>query len=138
MIMSDEKRKKPKFNVPNASAKVRVKGRWRKPRGTHNKKRMGKSYMGASPTTGYRNPKSVRGLTGGAKVVLIRCMNDLEGLEKDIVLRISGRIGRKKREEIDKKAESLGLRIINPKKPLENNEGKEGTAKAAPKKGENL
>ncbi len=116
--MTDNKRKKPKFNVPNASAKVRVKKRWRKPRGTHNKKRMGKAFMGASPNVGYRNPKTTRGLTGGKNVVLICNMNQLEDLDKETVLRISGSIGRKKREEIDKKAKSLGLRIINPKRPL--------------------
>ena len=36
-----KKKNKPTFNVLNYGVKVRVKSRWRKPRGTHNKKRMG-------------------------------------------------------------------------------------------------
>ncbi|HID72386.1 TPA: 50S ribosomal protein L32e [Candidatus Micrarchaeota archaeon] len=113
------KKKKPTFNVMNLGFKKRVKSRWRKPRGTHNKKRMGKEFTGASPNIGYRNPASVRGLgKGGLPEMLVSNVAELEGA-KDVVLRISSKVGKRKRMEIQKKAETMGLRVLNVRKGTE-------------------
>ncbi|MFN7990547.1 MAG: eL32 family ribosomal protein [Candidatus Micrarchaeia archaeon] len=108
-----EKKKKPRFNVPNLGFFKSVKARWRKPRGTHNKKRMKAKFMGASPRIGYRNAGQIRGLhSSGSKEVLINNVKELEGL-KDVVLRIAAGVGERKRKMIAEKAKSLKLRIVN-------------------------
>ncbi len=108
-----QKKNKPKFNVPNLGFFGSVKARWRKPRGTHNKKRMKFKFMGASPRIGYRNPVQMRGVhPSGLKEVLVNNLKDLEGL-KDVVLRVASGVGGKKRAQIAEKAKALRLRIVN-------------------------
>jgi large subunit ribosomal protein L32e len=111
--MEVKRKNKPKFNVPNLGFFKSVKARWRKPRGTHNKKRMKASFMGASPKIGYRNPPEIRGLhPSGMKEVLVNSVKEIEGL-KDVVVRIAASVGGKKRAIIEEKAKALHIRIIN-------------------------
>lgn len=111
-----KKKKKPKFNVLNAGFRKKVKHRWRKPRGTHNKKRMKMEFAGAHPTVGYRNPVDVRGLRpDGFMEVLVHTPGELDGL-KDIAVRISSKVGKRKRQKIIIKAGSLGLKVVNLRK----------------------
>jgi large subunit ribosomal protein L32e len=115
MVMK-KKKKKPKFNVLNLGFHKRVKARWRKPRGTHNKKRMKKKWAGALPNIGYRNPKAIRDLhPNGHKEVRVHNVAGLEGL-KDVLVRIAAAVGARKREEIEKKAKAMKLKIANVKK----------------------
>ncbi|MDD5172098.1 MAG: eL32 family ribosomal protein [Candidatus ainarchaeum sp.] len=108
-----QKKKKPKFNVPNLGFFGSVKARWRKPRGTHNKKRIGFQWTGASPKVGYKNPESIRGLhSSGKREVLVNNTKELEGL-KDVLVRIAGGVGAKKRKVIAEKAKALNLRLLN-------------------------
>lgn len=110
MIM---KKKKPKFNVPNLGFFKSVKARWRKPRGTHNKKRMKFKWAGALPRIGYRNAASLRGMhPAGSKEVLVRNLGEFEGL-KDVLVRISGAVGARKRALMEAKAKSMNLKIVN-------------------------
>ena len=113
------KKKKPKFNVLNARggkrAKRKVKTRWRKPRGVDNKKRIRKASHGASPRVGYKNPASIRGLhPSGLKEVLVNNPAELEAA-KGHIARISGKVGKRKRAEIEKKAEELKIPLANRK-----------------------
>ncbi len=111
--MEVKRKNKPKFNVPNLGFFKSVKARWRKPRGTHNKKRMKASFMGASPKIGYRNPPSIRGLhPSGMKEVIVNNVKEIENL-KDVVVRIASSVGGKKRALIEEKAKALHLRIVN-------------------------
>lgn len=111
MIM--EKKKKPKFNVPNLGFFKSVKARWRKPRGTHNKKRMKAKFMGASPKIGYRNPATTRNMhRSGMKEVLVSNPKELEGL-KDVLVRVASQVGSLKRKLIAQKAKELNLRVLN-------------------------
>jgi len=108
-----QKKKKPKFNVPNLGFFKSVKKRWRKPRGTHNKKRMKFKWAGASPKIGYRNPEAMRGLhPSGRREVLINNMKELEGA-RDVLLRISAAVGARKRKLIEQKAKEMNLQIVN-------------------------
>ncbi len=110
-----DKKEKPKFNVLNYGHRKRVKSRWRKPRGTHNKKRMKMAWTGASPGIGYKNPDAIRGLRpDGTKEVLVHNMEGLEGLEK-VTVRIASKVGARKRKEIEEKAGSMKLKVANPK-----------------------
>lgn len=112
------KKKKPKFNVPNLGFFKSVKKRWRRPRGTHNKKRMKFKFMGASPRIGYRNQEQVRGLhPSGKREVLISNLAELEALgaakEKEIVVRVASGVGAKKRKALEEKAKTLKLVVLN-------------------------
>jgi len=112
-----EKKKKPSFNVPNLKFFKSVKSRWRKPRGTHNKKRMKAAFMGASPKIGYRNPEKVRGLhSSGKREVLVRNMSELEAMkEAGAVLRFAAALGTRKRKLMVERAKSLKLVVLNMK-----------------------
>ncbi len=127
-----DKKEKPKFNVLNYGHRKRVSSRWRKPRGTHNKKRMKMAWTGASPGIGYKNPDAVRGVRpDGTKEVLVHNMEMLEGLDK-VTIRIASKVGAKKRKEIEEKARTMKLKVANPKEKKK----KEKLQKKAEKKGE--
>ncbi len=113
-----KKKNKPAFNPLNLGFMKRVKDRWRKPRGTANKKRRKHRFAGALPKIGYRNPEKIRGLRyDGRAEVLIRNLNDLTMLKgrKDVVVRIAASIGGKKRELIKLQAKELGIELVNLK-----------------------
>jgi len=67
------------------------------------------------PGVGYRTPKKIRGLhPSGFKEVMVYNLKDMEGIDPEKeAIRIHGRIGRKKREEIVKKADEMGIRVLN-------------------------
>ncbi len=107
------KKEKPSFNVLNYGFMKRVKARWRKPRGTHNKKRLKKAWAGALPNIGYKNTEEVRGTHPcGLKEVRVFNASDLEGLS-DVAVRIASGVGKKKRAEIIAKAKERGLVVLN-------------------------
>lgn len=90
-----------------------VKSRWRKPRGTHNKKRMKFEWAGAMPRIGYRNPVELRGVhPSGKREVLVHNVAQLEGLS-GVVLRIASAVGAKKRKLMVEKAKAMNLVILN-------------------------
>ncbi|MBD3209846.1 50S ribosomal protein L32e [Candidatus Micrarchaeota archaeon] len=112
MIMV-EKKEKPKFNVLNLGFKIRVKDRWRKPRGTHNKKRLKMEWTGGRPSIGYKNAAQIRGLhPDGNPEVLVHNAAELEGLS-DVTVRIASPVGARKRKLIEEKAKSMKLRVTN-------------------------
>jgi ribosomal protein L32E len=130
------RKKKPKFNVPNLGFFKSVKARWRKPRGTHNKKRMKFKWAGALPCIGYRNPHEVRGMhPAGMREVLVHNVPELEGLA-GVVLRIASGVGARKRKMIEDKANAMNLRILNPKADGKAKEGEAKGGKAREGKGD--
>ncbi|MGP6207298.1 50S ribosomal protein L32e [Cuniculiplasma sp. SKW3] len=88
---------------------------WRKPRGKHSKLREHLSRRPPVVDAGYRGPTAVRGLhPSGFREVLVHNMKELEQLDKNIqACRIASTIGRKKRVQIEEKAEELGIRVLN-------------------------
>jgi len=121
--------KHPQFLPQIFGRKKRITHRWRKPRGIDSKKRVGKQYMGAVPKIGWRGEKSTRGLhPSGMREILVSSPPDLDGLV-NILIRISSSVGRRKREIIIKKAESLGLKVLN--KNTTRRKDKEEKAQAA-------
>ncbi len=112
------KRKKPNFNVPNSTKKVRVKSRWRKPRGIDNKKRIRVKEFGASPKVGYKRRLTERGNHPlGLKELLIHNLDQLvketEKLEGKVAIRIGGTVSKRNKEQIRTKAKELGFRTLN-------------------------
>jgi large subunit ribosomal protein L32e len=128
------KKKKPDFIIPNSKSIMRVPSRWRKPRGIDNKKRIRLAAHGKSPRIGYKNSSIVRFTHPcGNFEVIVHNPAQLEGL-KDVVIRISGPVGNKKRIAIVKRAGELKLRVLNPKVKLR--ESKPKTGANEPKGGE--
>ena len=107
----------PKFSIPNYGRQKRVKNRWRKPRGVDSKKRIHLAKMGASPEIGWRSPRVGRGLHPSGNVeIFIRNMNDLAKVgekQKNTVLRLAAKLGKRKRIMILAKAKELGVRVLN-------------------------
>ena len=109
-------RKRPKFRRQEWFRYKRLSDSWRKPKGKHSKMREHKGYRPPVVDSGYRNPKKVRGLhPSGFKEILVHNPGELDSVnpEREAV-RIAGRVGVRKRLEIEKKAEELGIRILNP------------------------
>ena len=116
--MASKKRTHPKFLRPNygRSSRKRIKSSWRRQRGIDNKKRAKIAYMGSSPSIGYGQPSDIHGFhPRGMPEKLVQSKIELQGV-KNTLIRIASGVGRKKREEIIKAAESAGLRVLNKAK----------------------
>lgn len=117
MVKKKEKKKKGKFNVPNYGKYKRVKNRWRKPRGIDNKKRIRRKEFGASPKVGYKKKSSERNTHPlGLKEIMIYNVKELAEKAKEMkghAVRISGKVSKRTKEAIRKKAKELGFRSLN-------------------------
>ncbi|MCL5238902.1 MAG: eL32 family ribosomal protein [Candidatus Marsarchaeota archaeon] len=113
-----EKKRHPKFRVPNYGAKSmkRVPARWRKQRGTDNKLRIEKSGYGATPKIGYKNPNALRfARPDGLRGVLVHNESELLALQKAegrIAIFAHG-LSSRKRVLLQKLADSNGIKIAN-------------------------
>src|SRR3989338_6351974 len=113
IMVSTKKKNKPKFNVMNYGFMKSVKARWRRPRGTDNKKRIRKAFTGAAPRIGYRNPIAMRGLHPlGKQELLVNNVAELSNAKEKLV-RIASSVGGKKRAQIISKAKEMGLIVLN-------------------------
>jgi large subunit ribosomal protein L32e len=115
------KHKKPKFRRQESWRYKRVPDHWRKPHGVDSKMRKKIKGWPVSPTTGYRSPKKTRGLhPSGFVETLVRSIEDLGGIDPELqAIRISRRVGNRKRVEILTLAEERGIHVLNPKTPRE-------------------
>ncbi len=109
------KRRKPKFRRQRGPAgKKGIKDAWRRPRGENSKQRKKWWGKGEHPGSGWRQPRSVRGLhPSGLPEVLVHNPSELDGLE-GVAIRIARTVGKRKRQLIIDRAKSLGLKVINP------------------------
>ena len=113
-----KKKKKPTFRGHFGKRSVRRKSKakwdkWRVPRGADFKL---KKEDGKAPSTGYRTSKALRYLhPSGYREVLIHNTKELEMLagRANVAARIASTVGRKKRGEIIKKADEIGIKILN-------------------------
>jgi large subunit ribosomal protein L32e len=121
-----KKKNKPNFNVPNLGFMTGIKSRWRKPRGTGNKKRRKCRWAGKSPRVGYKNAPAVRGMHPlGMPEILVYNPGQLKAVTGRVV-RIAGQVAARKALEIEKAARAAGLVVLNPRKvvPKEKKEPK--------------
>ncbi|MEM5829637.1 MAG: 50S ribosomal protein L32e [Candidatus Aenigmatarchaeota archaeon] len=109
-------RKKPEFKRWMSESLKRLKPSWRRPRGMHSKIRIRKKGKPKMPSIGYGAPKSLRFLhPSGFQEVLVSNLKDLEKVNPSKqAIRIAHTVGRKKRQEILKKAEELKIKVLNP------------------------
>lgn len=109
------KRKRPSFRRVESWRYKRVKDSWRRARGIDSKTRKKKKSGVKSPTVGYRGPKRVRGLhPSGYEEVRIFNLNDIKGLNnKKHAIKISAKLGAKKRIALIDYAQSRGFKVLN-------------------------
>lgn len=89
--------------------------KWRRPRGIHSKMRLKKRGKPKMPSIGMKKTESLRFRhPSGLKEKLVFNLKDLEDLKEGIAIRISSKVGKRKREEILKKAKQLNLKVLNP------------------------
>ncbi|MEM4598354.1 MAG: eL32 family ribosomal protein [Candidatus Diapherotrites archaeon] len=112
-----KKKRKPTFRGHFGKRSVRRKSKekwnkWRYPKGADFNF---EKADGKKPRSGYRTPKKIRGLhPSGLKEVLINNLKELEQIkDTNCVVRISGKVGLKKRAILIKKALEKKLKVIN-------------------------
>jgi len=108
-------KKRPSFRRVESWRYVRVKDSWRKARGIDSRTRI-KSKSGVkSPSVGYRGPKKVRGLhPSGYEEVRVVIIDDLKNLNnRKHAIKISTKLGVKKRMRLIDYAQSRGFKILN-------------------------
>lgn len=86
--------------------------KWRKPRGKHNKLRLKRAGHPLQPGIGYGTPKKNSGKVQGFIPILVHNTSYLE-IMKSGQIAILARVGAKKKLELIKKAEALGIPIAN-------------------------
>ena len=89
--------------------------KWRRPRGMHSKMRRHVQYRPNVVSIGYRGPKQVRGLhPSGFQEVMVFNADQLDSVDPKVqAVRIGSSVGFKKRQVIEKKADELGIRVLN-------------------------
>ena len=107
--------KRPNFRRQNWFRYKRLGQKWRRPRGIHSKMRRHFKYRIPVVQVGFRGPASVRGLhPSGFEEVLVYNPKNLENVDpKAQAIRISSKVGDKKREMIVQKADELKIRVLN-------------------------
>ncbi|MFZ1970854.1 MAG: eL32 family ribosomal protein [Candidatus Nanoarchaeia archaeon] len=95
---------------------------WRRPTGRDNKMREKRGGYPAVVSIGYRKEKELRGKINDKEVIMVNNLKDLQKI-KNKEMAIIGKIGKKKRLEIAKKAKEGNILIhnLNVNKFLKNN-----------------
>lgn len=110
------KSKKPEFIRMNSWAKPSIKkSSWRRPKGLDNKIRLQRKGFPKIVKIGYRGPKAVRGLhPSGFREILVYSAQELGKINPQYeAIRIASCVGRKKREEILKRAKEMKIKVLN-------------------------
>lgn len=109
------KSRKPVFLRQEWFRYKRVGMKWRKAKGIHSKMKKHVKYRTPSPRIGHSSPKEVKGLhPSGFKEIMVYNINGMEKINPETeAVRIYHSVGTKKRNEIEKKADTLGIRILN-------------------------
>ncbi|MFX1415480.1 MAG: 50S ribosomal protein L32e [Promethearchaeota archaeon] len=118
-IAKEKRKKQPKFRHEQAHRWTRVSDSWRKVRGIDSATREKRKGRIAMVSSGYRKPKSVRGMHPSRFTeVYVERPSDVEGLDPDIhAVRIGSTVGLRKRQEIIRRADALMVRVLNPGAP---------------------
>ncbi len=114
-IKNEESRKRVEFHRQEWFRYKKLGDAWRKPRGKHSKQREHLKRRPPVVDAGYRSPAAVRGMhPSGYYEVLVHNVSDLEKIDpKRQAARIASSVGKKKREDISKKAEELNIKLLN-------------------------
>lgn len=109
-----------KFTRHAYHRKKKLKPRWRRPRGLHNKQRL--EHKGATPRvkSGYRSPKATRGKKKGLEIVNVYTESDVEGLDAKTQGVVIGKVGMKKKISLLKLVQEHKLTLLtgDPKQKI--------------------
>lgn len=100
---------------------VKKKRKWRKAKGIHSKVRLGVAGKPKRPKIGWGASKEEKNKVNGLEVVRVENVKQLENLKKGQGV-IVGKVGKRKRMEIIKKANEKKIEILN--RYLKSAEGK--------------
>ena len=87
--------------------------KWRRPKGRHSKMRKMRKGYPVGPSVGYKVSRKERGKINGYHVTLIMGPKELSLVKKGNAILISGKIGARKKMEIIKKAQEIGIKVLN-------------------------
>ncbi|MGQ9582274.1 MAG: 50S ribosomal protein L32e [Thermoplasmatota archaeon] len=106
----------PEFIRQEAYNYARLGRKWRRPRGTHSKMRHHLGYRINVASIGYGGPAASRGLhPSGFREVLVHNPRELDGVDpKREAVRMAHGVGGNKRRMIMRRAERMGIRVLNP------------------------
>lgn len=108
---------RPEFTRQEYGRRLRLRATgWRKPRGIHSKTRYKMRYRRPMVSIGYAGPKLTKNYhPSGFREVQVFNVADLAKISDadQQAARISHGVGRRKRELIIKKADELGIRVLN-------------------------
>lgn len=116
--MAAVKRKKPLFLRKDWHKKVKLgstvkkKRKWRSANGRHNKIRLSRSGHPVRPKIGWGSSSEIRGKVNGLDSVRVENLKQLLEVKKGQGV-VIGKVGRKKREELIKKAVEMKFQILN-------------------------
>jgi large subunit ribosomal protein L32e len=81
----------------------------------HSKMRQHYRYRGNVVSAGYGTPKGAKHLhPSGFKEIMVHNVKDLERINPELeAARIGHKVGMKKREQIEEKADELKIRVLN-------------------------
>jgi large subunit ribosomal protein L32e len=111
----EQSRKRPKFHRQEWFRYKKLGDAWRKARGKHSKLREHRGHRPPNVDSGYRGPKAVRYLhPSGFKEVYITNLRSLQSIDPSKeAIRISSKVGMKKRTVIQETAKTMGIKILN-------------------------
>ncbi len=117
--LAKRKRRKaatPSFLRQDHHKKKRVPTSWRRPLGSHSRRRKGVKGKGARASAAHGSPKAARGLhPSGFEEVLVHRPEELDDVDPSKqAVRIGGSVGGRKRERIEEKALEEEIRVLNP------------------------
>jgi len=119
--LAKKTRRAPRFVRQESWRLVRVKERWRRPRGKTSKMRLGMRGWPRTVKVGYKRKREERGRhPSGLREILVTRPGDLEKVDpKSQIVKISHTVGERKRVAIMERAQALELAVANPglKKP---------------------
>ena len=111
-----QKHKKPDFKRTDSHKYKRLDSNWRRPRGLQGKQRKHIKGKGALAQVGYGSPAAVKGLhPSGYSEVLVFTVGQLDSVNAtEEAIRISAKVGGRKKAIIEAKAAELSIKILNP------------------------
>ena len=110
------RKNKMRFVRTNLNIKPQFGKSWRKPRGPHNKMRLGIRGKSRSPSPGYGTNKLIKGLTReGLNPLVVNNIDDVNKADKSTGIIIGSKVGERKKLIILNKIKEKNLIILNVK-----------------------
>lgn len=116
-IRKELKKRKPKFIRQQWSSFLRLGKRskkkrvWRRAKGNQSKVRLKIKGHAKKVDIGYRMPKKLRNFVKGLKPIFVEKIEDLKKVGKDCIGVVPKKFGTRKRLEIAKEANELGIKL---------------------------